>query len=185
MTRAFPLRAAPRPIAWRTRRGLRGVGACPDISALQKLMIPGCNIVYAPDPNNPCMVETWCSSMALVAQQGKVPLPAAIPGWDFHVSDPKYVSAYTQQAQEELATTGQVNAVTAAALQNQGAPIPTAPIVSAAGTPISTTTSSPSVATDPMSWFQGSTSIAGISLPNVGLVAGGALLLLLLMRKHK
>lgn len=194
MTRPFLLRRpVPRrmgAIAWRTRRGLRGLGDCPDIATLQALMIPGCNIVYDPLPGYPCMVQTECQSQALAVQQGKVPLPSSIPGYDFHISDPQYVASYTADAQYELATTGQVNPVTAAALQNQNAPIPTAPIVSAAGTPIGTTSSSTPVATDPisesMAWLQGSTSIAGIAIPNIGLAAGGAaLVLLLLMRKKR
>jgi hypothetical protein len=191
MTRPFPLRAAPRrmgAIAWRTGRGLRGLGDCPDIATLNALMIPGCNIVYDPLPGAPCTVQTWCQTQAQALQQGKATLPSGIPGWDFHISDPAYVASYTADAQQQLATTGQVNPVTAAALQNQGAPIPTAPVVSAAGTPIGGT-AVVATATDPiseaMAWLQGSMSIAGVTVPNFAIAGGAAILLLLLMRKKR
>ena len=178
---------APQPVAWRTRRGLRGLGDCPPIAGVQaQYAAPGCSLSYNASPGMPCQVRAWCPA-ASTSKQFQTPSPSFTSGWDVHLLDAQAAVEAQSDAQWQLAN-GYPNLLpqTIAELQATGQPIPTPPqVVTAAGTPIGAAANPSTALATATSWLDGSTSIAGITIPNMGLAVGGGALLLLLLMRHK
>ncbi len=96
------------------------------------------------------------------------------PDWDLSPSNVMSPQMWAQIQAELKSAASFSNAVSGGA-----------PVVTAAGTPIGAAANPSTTMPVSTSWFDGSTSVAGITLPNMGVAAGVGVLALLLLMRHK